>query len=145
VQINGVPVVDSKKPLVITITKSDVKLGDTKDPGACAAARCLLRQPNVEMARVHIGRTYIKIGKQWLRYKTTPPLRQEIVTFDRGGEFAPGTYTLKPLSEWEVASGRRQGSSAKGARDKGSKNRTPTKPRRKYHTVANVRSKGANR
>lgn len=144
-KINGVPVLDAKKSIVLKITPKDVTLGNTKDPGSCAAARCLLRQPDVEAARVHIARTYVKIAGKWMRYKTTAPLRQEIVTFDRGGVFEPGTYMLKPLSEWEAASGRRQGSNKAGARDRGSKDRTPKKPRRKYHAVTGVRASGANR
>jgi hypothetical protein len=117
-KIDGMPVLEAKKPITLKITKRDVSTAKTKDPGSCAAARCCLRQP---------------------KDKTAPGLRQEIITFDRGGTFEPGVYELKPLSEWERASGRRQGSGAKGARDAGSKDRTP-KTTRKYHKVAGIRS-----
>lgn len=145
-KIDGAVVVDAKKPIVLKITDKDVQLGNNKDPGACAAARCLLRKPDVEQARVHIGRTYLKVAGKWTRYKTSKALRTEIVAFDRGGSFEPGTYSLSPLSPAERAKhGRRQGSNAPGARDKGSKDRTPLKPRKKYHKVAGVRAHGANR
>jgi hypothetical protein len=39
VEINGKKVVDATKPLHISISKNDAKMGKNKDPGGCAAAR----------------------------------------------------------------------------------------------------------
>lgn len=145
-KIDGQTVADARKKLVLTITKKHVSAGDNKDPGACAAAQCILDLPEVERARVHIGRTYIQVGGKWTRFQTSPALRSEIIAFDRGGSFEPGTYTLNPISPAERAGrGKRSGSNKPGARDKGSKDRTPSKKRAKPHTVTGIRQHGANR
>lgn len=142
-KIDGQTVVDAKKPLKLRITKTDCKLGKSKKAASCAAARCLLRLPEVEAARVHISRTYVKIDNKWKRFDTSKPLRSEIIAFDRGGSFEPGEYLLNPVSPSQRAKiGTRQGSSAKGARDKGSKTRTPMQRRAKPHTVGGIREHG---
>lgn len=98
-KINGTRVVDSKRTLLLHVLPKDVKSAKTKDPGSCAAAAACLRQFNAEAARVHIGRTYIKLKKRWLRFMTPRSLRSEIIAFDRGGSFEPGTYRLNPVPE----------------------------------------------
>ena len=89
--------VDAKKPMVIHITKSDVRNGSLKDSSSCAAAKAICRQTACEAAKVYIGRTYIKQDGKWVRYATPPSLRNEIIAFDRGGQFEPGDYTLAPV------------------------------------------------
>ena len=137
--ISGLPVVDAKTPLIIRINKRDVKLGHTKDPGACAAARCLLRSvPKIQAARVHLSRSYIQIGNtHWVRYATPQSLRSEVVSFDRGGKFLPGAHALLPLTEGQLPSGRRQGGKDRPKRRKGKK--------RAYHVVTGVRFRKASR
>jgi hypothetical protein len=135
-QIDGLPVTDATKPITLKITNTDVRMSHVKQPGACAAAKCCMRQMGVKAARVHVGRSYLLIGNKWLRYITTPQLRQEIIAFDRGGTFEPGDYTLNPIPAWEKKNrGKRMGSDAPGARDKGRK----PKKRRTYHKVKAVR------
>lgn len=137
-EINGSKVVDATKKIVLKITERDVKKGNTKDPGACAAALACMRElPNCTEARVHLGRTYVKTGRNWTRFQTPHSLRSEIVAFDRGGEFAPGEYTLSPLQPTKKASGKRQGTSTP--------KKKPSKPRAKYHTISGVRAHGANK
>lgn len=146
-KINDFPVVNATKKISITITPRDVLNGNTKDPGACAAAKACMREVDgCTAARVHLGRTYLKMDKKWIRFQTPVALRAEIISFDRGHEFQPGEYVLRALTPSERAkTGRRQGSNKPGARDKGSKNRTPSKHRAKPHVVHGVRSSGANR
>jgi len=143
-RIAGLPVVDAPKKLTIKVTAGDVQKGKTKDPGSCAAAQALLREKDCTEARVHLGRTYLKMGKKWLRFQTPESLRSEVISFDRGAAFQPGEYTFTPMSP-ACRFGSRTGSAKPGARDKGSKNRTPKKPRAKPHVVYGVRSHGANR
>src|SRR5229473_1329182 len=126
-KIAGLPVVDAPKKRTITITESDVEKGNTKDPAKCAAAQALLREKDCTEARVHIGRTYLKIGKKWVRYHTPESLRGEIISFDRGAMFQPGEYTLTPMQPSKKATGKAQGSFT--AKKKG------TNPRAKYHVV----------
>lgn len=99
-KINGLKVRDATKRVTIKIAPQDCKFGTSKEPGSCAAARACLRQvPNCSEARVHIARTYLKFGDHWLRFRTPAALRGEIVTFDRGGKFEAGEYTLVPISK----------------------------------------------
>lgn len=141
-KIDGLRVVDPKGKITLRITAADVKAGNTKDPGGCAAARCIMREvPNCVAARVHLGRTYIKTEKNWLRFITPEPLRGEIIAFDRGGSFEPGVYTLRPMPPSSRDDNKTWKSSDKGRQNPKHKQ----KPRAKPHTVTGVRQHGANR
>ena len=97
-KINGLPVRDATKKVRIVIAKQDAMFGSSKEPGSCAAAKACLRQvPNCSEARVHIARTYLKIGDHWLRFQTAEALRDQIISFDRSGKFDSGDYYLNPL------------------------------------------------
>lgn len=97
-KIQGLPVVDSLKPVHIHITANDVKHGDCKDPHSCAAARACIRDLKLTDAKIHISRIYLRKGDRWMRFITPQALRQEIISFDRGGTFVAGDYTLAPVS-----------------------------------------------
>jgi hypothetical protein len=96
---DGLPIISATKPVTIIITASDCRLGKVKEPESCAAAKAALRLKGCTEARVHLGRTYLKIGRKWLKYMTPDSLRSEIVAFDRGGSFSPGEYTLRPIPD----------------------------------------------
>src|SRR5882672_1451456 len=140
-EINGKPVRNSTRKILIEINARDVKRGQSRDPGSCAAAQCLLRTvPGIKSARVHIGRTYIEFDDHWERLQTPPSLKAEITAFDRGAPFYPGAYSLSPLSPAKRASfGKKQGSPP----------RKDAKPRKKiarpYHITEGVRERGANK
>lgn len=140
-EIAGLKVIDGKKPVEITITEADVAKGKTKDPAACAAARACLRSDACTEARVHLGRTYLKVkavtGRQhWVRYQTPDAIRSEIIAFDRGATFTPGTYTLKPMSPANRL-GTPQGSDTSKTRPK-----HKHVARIKHHVVSGVRHHG---
>lgn len=97
-KIAGTEVKDAAEPLVISVAKSDTRAGTIRKPEMCAAARALHRHTGCEEARVHLSRTYIKKKGKWSRYATPQALRNEIIAFDRGGEFAPGEYILEPVA-----------------------------------------------
>lgn len=139
-KINGLPVVDANKKIVLHILPKDIAKGNTKDPGACAAAQACMRQLGASAARVHIGRTYLKLKDKWLRFHTSKSLRTEIVAFDRGGVFEPGDYLLSPLPPSDRPAGKRQ-----GTKDKTSRDSRRGKTLRKYHTVTGIRAHGAAR
>ena|SRR5271156_744954 len=145
--INGRPVVNGKRKVVLHISPADVKGGKNKAPGACAAAIALMREiPNCVKARVHLGRTYIlKDDEQWYRYKTPEALQREIVAFDKGGRFEPGEYELRPMSPSDLIAAKkvvmRSETNRRGAKD------APSKQPRKFHVTKGVRphaAKGAN-
>jgi hypothetical protein len=137
-KIGGLPVKDLTKKMKIKISKADCEVGKSKDPGACAAARACKRLPSCTEARVHIARTYLKIGKKWLRCLTPDALRSEIIAFDRGGSFAPGEYELLPPSKYERLN--RGKAHSLGAPKHGRPGH-----HRKLHVVVGVRQYGANR
>jgi hypothetical protein len=123
--INKVPVFDARKPAKITIKPLDVRRGNVKDPGACAAARACLHDMHAIAARVHVGRTYVELpaklarrygakpakqrGPVWVRFRTPPALRTEIVSFDRSKQFDPGDYVLPPPQPSHRARGKAYG------------------------------------
>jgi hypothetical protein len=57
------------------------------------------RREACDESRVHLGCTYLRFGKKWLRYATPPSLKAEIISFDRGGGFYPGDFRLHPMPE----------------------------------------------
>lgn len=93
--IDGLPVIDAKRPLTLEVLPADIAKADTKHPESCAAARACVRGLKVLEARVHLGRVYLRQNKNnWVRYSTPKHLRDEIIAFDRGGTFEPGVFEL---------------------------------------------------
>lgn len=131
--IDGLPVIDAKKPLELHIIMDDIRKADRKHPDACAVANACYREIHATEARVHLGRVYVKTtADKWVRYITPKSLRQEIITFDRGGVFEPGTYVLhKPQPSHQLGK-------QKPGRIAGKK--VGAKKRRSPHVVTNVRS-----
>jgi hypothetical protein len=144
--IGGKPVMDAKRGITLHISAADTKAGANKNPGACAAALAAMKGiPNCTAARVHLGRAYIfdEKKKHWLRFKTPEALRSEIIAFDRGGQFEPGDYMLKPLAPSDLIPKKKKTFvSSDVNRSNGT---TKTKNPRKLHVVKGVRERGANR
>ena len=131
-QIDGLPVVDAKKPLKLEITRADCKLATRKNPGCCAVAKACGRELKITGVRVHLSRLYLLAGKAWTRYIVHSSLRQEIIAFDRGGKFQPGIYTFAaPEPSRRI-----------GAKIKTGPKLTKGKPRtvRSYNSVKGVRA-----
>jgi len=142
-QIDGKPILDSKKSLTLHITQSDINKSDPKRPETCAAANCIRRELHAEEVKVHLSRVYIRMNKgSWQRYYTSAPLRNEIIAFDRGGNFAAGKYELLSIRP-SHKSGKRQGSKdvskLGGIRHAGEKRRRKGPPRKSPHVVKDVR------
>lgn len=132
-RISGLQVVDAKRDQLIHITNNDVKRGGVKDPSTCAAALACRRDLQCTEAQVHIGRTYVKQGRNWVRYVTPSSLKYEIVAFDRGGQFEPGEYVLiAPKGALRLGYEKPTGPKKK----KGRKRET-------YHVITNIRSRPA--
>jgi hypothetical protein len=100
-RIDGKPVADADKPVTVHITPEDCARGSKKDPEKCAAALALQRVAACDESRVHLGCTYLRFGKKWLRYATPPSLKAEIISFDRGGGFYPGDF--RPRLPWRAS------------------------------------------
>lgn len=143
--IAGRPVVNGLRKVQLHISPADVKNGNTKDPGACAAARAAMREiPNCIAARIHLGRAYLlKKDNKWYRYKTPEALRSEIIAFDRGGKFEAGDYELRPMSPSDMEPKRKNVS--RSETNRATPGSPPSKTPRKLHVVRGVRRRGANR
>lgn len=138
--IHGLPVKDAAKPLTVTITATDVELGSSRDARECAAAVALCRQTGADEARVHLSRVYVRRGKKWTRYQAPPALRQEIVTFDRGGAFEPGEYTLKPVQpSAHINSEHRKKYRKKYVKPEAPRHKNSVRPVPKPHVITGVR------
>lgn len=133
-ELDGKPVFNAKRPITLTINKNDVAKANPKEPMDCAVARACRRELHAKEVKVHLGRVYIRQNEgNWLRYLTPKAMRQEIITFDRGGAFEPGTFQLA-APQPSKQTGKRQSKSNKRAAP-GS-----TKKRMAPHVVTNVRT-----
>ena len=133
--IEGLPVVNAKRPIMLHVTPQDIKTARKYSPGNCAVAKACMREWKVKEARVHLSRIYVRCNeKNWVRYFTPRPMRSEIIAYDRGGEFLPSVYTVKPVSA-SKRTGKRQGTDT----DKNNKSRELRKKRKPYTVVKGVR------
>ena len=131
-EIDGLPVVDAKRPVSFTIGDRDILGADTKEPGNCAVARACRRELSVIEARVHLSRIYLRTNKSnWVRYVTPTKVRSEIIAFDRGGQFDPIEVKLHAPAKNERLGTPRRGGKASGR----GKKRV-----RAYHITTNVRN-----
>ena len=132
--IDGLPVVDAKRPLTLSVTKADIsRAADSiQQPNSCAVARACYRELHAKEVRVHLSRVYVRTNDHnWVRYVTPDAMRAEIIAFDRGGAFEPGEFRLEKI----------QPSATLGAKRSSKKVRTVTgKKRRKYTLITNVRA-----
>lgn len=106
-KIDGIPVIDAKRPLTLFVTTWDISRATRKEPNCCALARACSRQLHVKEARIHLGRIYLRMGDHWVRYLTSQSARAEIIAFDRGGKFSPGEFHLHPVWQSERAGTKR--------------------------------------
>lgn len=134
--IDGLPVLDAKESAVLIINDNDVARADRKEPVDCVVARACRRLLHAKEVHVHLSRVYLRTtGGSWTRYATPPSLRQEIIAYDRGGSFSPGTFTLNPIPPSDVKRrGARAGSPQKQPRKKTGKKRA------ERHILTDVRS-----
>jgi hypothetical protein len=138
-RINGTPVKDANKPIVLTITTQDVKSGAKKNANSCAAANALCRQEGCEAAKVHMSRAYIKKGKTWYRFAVPLALKNEVLAFDRGGVFEPGEYVLAPVQPSVRIGAPRK--TPKPAETRVGGHYSKNKRKRPYHVVSGVRAR----
>lgn len=130
--IDGRPVIDAKHPLKLHITAADVSRSNVKKPDSCVIAQTCLRKKGVKEVRIHLSRAYLRSNDHnWQRFIVPGALRSEIVSFDRGGRFAPGEYTLHKVQPSKKL-GKMQPGGVSGTKR--------SKKRRKPHVLTDVRS-----
>lgn len=106
--IDGKPIVNATESITLVVNGSDVARSDHQESANCAVARACRRQLHAREVRIHLSRAYIRSNESnWVRYDVPRSMRAEIVAFDRGGRFSPGTWVLTPPRR--PATGQRQG------------------------------------
>jgi len=105
-------VVDAKRPVKVIVKAIDSAAGKRKRPTECAMARAMKREFDADGVIIGLSRSYIIKGKKATRYQTPHTVARELVSFDRHHDFAPGIYSLSPISPSGSASGSRTSSDA---------------------------------
>lgn len=118
---NGLTLVDSKKDLVVTVTQKDISKGVRKNPKCCAFSRAVRREnQKVGRAFVFMSSAYLEIGKQLVRVIVPQSVQKELVSYDRGGDMAPGEFTFKaPAGSQTLEAGRARSAKRPGRHQPG--------------------------
>jgi hypothetical protein len=91
---NVVSVSDADDNAIVEVTNSDVKNSAKKDLNGCAMAVAAKRQFHATGMIVAPSVAYVVKHNKAIRFQLPPSVQKEIVSFDRGGGFAEGTYQL---------------------------------------------------
>lgn len=134
-KINGLPVIDANRPLIINITEKDIKVSKIGDEKHCAAATAICRQEKTSDVIVHASRAYVKSKNQkfYLRYMVPICLNIQTKVFDKRGKMDAGDYMLYAPQPSQKSSVPRPSAKRKARRD-----RIPS-PRKPYHKYEGVR------
>lgn len=90
-------VVNSKKRKQVIVMAKDIKGAVRSDPRNCPFARaCTRQEPDVQEVIINKSTAYIVYPNRIERYRVVTSMSSEIVSFDRSGIFAEGTYNLGP-------------------------------------------------
>lgn len=139
-QIDGRPIIDAAKPVTLEILDRDIAKADRKEPLDCVVARACRRDLGAKEVRVHLTRIYVRFSDgSWQRFVTPKRMRTDIIAFDRGGSFPPGSFVLVPPPLSQKLTGKREGSK----NDKfnhASKNPNRKKRVRAFRVTEDVRS-----
>lgn len=93
----GLKMVDAKKALTVQVNEKDIKGSRSQDPRHCAfAAACRRGAKGCRAAYFFRSTAWLEYEDKMIRYILPPSVQKEIVSFDRGGMTAPGTYHLSP-------------------------------------------------
>jgi len=98
----GIPMIDANKPIVVEVTPGDCRKADRKNPESCALARAVQREykgKGVKASYFFRSCAWLEYDDKLVRYHLPPSTQKEIVSFDRGAGFAPGTYQLSKVCE----------------------------------------------
>jgi hypothetical protein len=85
---------DSSECVEIEVTKQDDKTATKKDHKTCAMAVACKRKLGLDGVIISINTAYLVKGRTAKRYRLPVSVAREVVSFDRGGGFAPGQYRL---------------------------------------------------
>jgi hypothetical protein len=86
---------DAKESITISVSARDVSGGRAKDHKNCPIAGACKRGLPIQYAIISKSTAYI-VDKNMVatRYLVSGGAREELISFDRGGSFQPGEYSL---------------------------------------------------
>jgi hypothetical protein len=125
-------VIDSRKPLKVTVGRQDTSLGKKKKHEDCAMAVACKRKFKLDGVIISVSRAYLIKGNTAVRFEVPESVSREITSFDRGSDFVPGEYGLDPVAK------RDRLGSVKGTRH--SPRTSKGRPIRRYHRTENIRA-----
>ena len=125
-------VVDAVRPTLIEVTNKDANPRAAKNHAECALAVACKRAMNLDGVIIARSVAYLVKGRKARRFMIPPSTAREVVSFDRGAGFAPGTYLLSAIGK-----NKRLGERTGTAKDKGTGN---GKPKQFRHVTANIRT-----
>lgn len=108
-------VVDATEPVRVTVTPKDISAAVKKKHNACVLAKACQRDLGATAAMISATRAFLVYGDRAVRYCLAEDTAREIIAFDRGGKFMPGTYTFqKPAGASRLGQKRGYGPMGKG-------------------------------
>src|SRR5438876_9275760 len=125
-------ITDSTKHTIIEVTRNDASSKAVKQHDACAFAVACKRKFHLDGVIVSRTIAYLIKENKAVRFKLSPSIEKEIVSFDRGSGFAIGEYMLQAISK-------SQRLSARVGRVQPAKNRLNRRERFR-HITTNIRS-----
>jgi len=127
-------VTDADDDIELEVEEGDSKSGSLKDHNHCAFARACQRKFKARGVIVSISTAYVILKEGAIRYQLPESVSREIVSFDRKGGFAEGTYVLKAPEKHHRLGARQERSGGGTHEHKGGKKRLFR------HVTANVRA-----
>jgi hypothetical protein len=122
-------VVDGDADIILEVTGNDVKNSRRKAHDGCALAVGAQRQLDIRGVIVGVRTAYLIKENRAIRFNVPEHAAREIISFDRGASFEPGTYKLKKPT-CKLGKGKPHGA------DKGGH----TKPKQRQIPTSNIRS-----
>lgn len=92
----GLPKVDADRPLMLDVRAVDVGKAKSRDPRRCAFARACKRIYRARQAFFFRTVAWLQFDDRLERYFLPESMQKELVSFDRSGTIASGTYRLSP-------------------------------------------------
>lgn len=100
-------VVDSTKSMEVEVAERDVETAKKKKEDCCAMAKACERKDGVDGAIIKTTCAFIIKGNTAIKFFVPNSVKQEIISFDRHGDFRTGTYYLGPVPKSHLTSSKR--------------------------------------
>jgi len=136
----GLKLVESTKPLILSVNSKDVARATEKQADECALARACKRQYHgIKAAYFFRSTAYLEYEDRIVRYLLPQSVQKEIVSFDRSKKFEPGNYHLRPVSKGSTFAALRSRTSNRSGSSLHPKDPRKTGRRTNVHRTTDVR------